>query len=227
MKKHISLVFIISILFIGCLGAFVRSNWDLWRYPGITSLKTGIMSFGIKGYGERHKLKGVLVPHGKYLIGLKHCFTPYMCDPFYGCFDVPSEDVIDSKYMIDGIEIKNLNYLDDIVIFSFPDNLDYILPVRWGNSNDLRVGDRVLSIGNSGLKGINVREGIVSRLDYDGDDLKFIISTSSTNGDSGSPVLYMKNGVLWIIGLVQASVPGADYTIVVKAEKIERAIKGI
>ena len=215
MKKYLSLVFIISILFIGCLGAFVRSNWDLWRYPGITSLKTGIMIFGVKGYGERHKLKGVLVPHGKYLIGLKHCFTPY------------NENAIDPKYTIDGIEIKDLTYLDDVVIFSFPDDLDYIFPIRWGNSNDLRVGDRVLSIGNSGLKGINVREGIVSRLDYDGDNLKFIISISSTSGDSGSPVLHMKDGVLWIIGLVQAGAPGADYTVVVKAEKIERAIKEI
>ena len=222
MKKYLSLVFIISILFIGCLGAFVRSNWDLWRYPGITSLKTGTASFGVKGYGERHEIKGILVPHGKHLVGLKHCFMPYI-----GCSRVPSENVIDPKYMIDGIEIKILNYLDDVAIFSFPDNLDYIFPVKWGNSNDLRVGDRVLSIGNSGLKGINVREGIVSRLDYDGDNLKFIISISSTSGDSGSPVLHMKDGVLWIIGLVQAGAPGADYTVVVKAEKIERAIKEI
>lgn len=223
-KGLVLLVLFLSVFIFSCLGSFVRSNWDIWRYPEITDLKVGKLSYEIKEMPGEHEASGVLVPYGEYLVGLKHCFTPRMCHPFFGCIELREDSVLNRTYTIDGLEIFPLAMLDDIIIFTRSSELDYRFNVKWGNADDLRVGDRLLSVGNTELQGTNFREGIVGRLMFEEDPLKFVASFDCINGDSGSPVLYMKRGKLYIAGLTQGGIRGGEYTMVIKAEKIRKAL---
>jgi S1-C subfamily serine protease len=131
--------------------------------------------------------------------------------------DVPSEKLSEHTYLkLNGTRIELEEVVkgkdDDIAIFKVPDGLDLnSFPYDIGNSDDLQVGNFLYVIGNPMNYGINVREGIVSSMIapeaiaailplYEN---AFMISNGINPGDSGTPVIAIRDGQYELVGLSQ------------------------
>ncbi len=101
---------------------------------------------------------------------------------------------------------------DDIAIFKLPDGLQLnSFPYNIGNSDELQVGNFLYIIGNPMNYGINVREGIVSSMVAPEAiaailprfENAFMISNGVNPGDSGTPVIAIRDGRFELVGLSQ------------------------
>lgn len=103
---------------------------------------------------------------------------------------------------------------EDIALFAAPASLRLrTFPYPIGNSDELLVGNYVYLVGNPLNVGINVREGIVSSLKVPkvvaAADVvianAFMVSNGLNPGDSGAPVLGIRDGVYELVGLSQGT----------------------
>lgn len=101
---------------------------------------------------------------------------------------------------------------DDIAIFKVPDGLQLnSFPYEIGDSDELQVGDFIYVVGNPMNYGINVREGIVSSMVAPEAiaailprfENAFMISNGVNPGDSGTPVIAIRDGKYELVGLSQ------------------------
>ncbi|NIS60920.1 MAG: trypsin-like serine protease [Proteobacteria bacterium] len=101
---------------------------------------------------------------------------------------------------------------DDIAIFKVPDGFQLnSFPYEIGNSDELQVGDFIYVVGNPMNYGINVREGIVSSMVAPEAiaavlprfENAFMISNGVNPGDSGTPVIAIRDGKFELVGLSQ------------------------
>ncbi len=119
------------------------------------------------------------------------------------------------KYSMNNKNIKLIGTKDDIVVFYNYDLIDSP-KVIFGNSDKLEVGNKLIMIGNSQMKGINIKTGIVSKLFIDKPILNlpeitalntFITTVPTIGGDSGGPILaidkYTKK--YYLIGMIYAA----------------------
>ena len=102
----------------------------------------------------------------------------------------------------------------DVALFRLPPGLTLkSFPYRIGNSDDLEVGNYIYLVGNPMNFGINVREGIVSslkapRVVTEVDSIAanaFMVSNGLNPGDSGTPVIAIRDGEYELVGLSQGS----------------------
>jgi S1-C subfamily serine protease len=131
--------------------------------------------------------------------------------------DVPSEKLSEHTYLkLNGTRIELEEVVkgkdDDIAIFKVPDGLDLnSFPYGIGDSDDLQVGNFIYVIGNPMNYGINVREGIVSSMVAPEAiaailprfENAFMISNGVNPGDSGTPVIAIRDGQYELVGLSQ------------------------
>jgi S1-C subfamily serine protease len=131
--------------------------------------------------------------------------------------DVPAEKLSEHTYLnLNGSRIR-LEELtkgkdDDIAIFKLPEGLHLdSFPYKIGNSDELQVGNFIYVIGNPMNYGINVREGIVSSMMAPEAisavlprfENAFMISNGVNPGDSGTPVIAIRDGQYELVGLSQ------------------------
>jgi hypothetical protein len=159
---------------------------------------------------------------GDKYITLEHVVSlEYLESPF-GAMPLPEEMKISEKTYIDDIELIpiEVNGDTDVAIFQVPEELckkycnDGIIPTN----TEQYIGMEVWWIGNPGLSGKTLREGLISRLDIpidviDDPEWKNVIgsiglSTYVVPGDSGSPVFNKKGE---IVGVIQASHSNIGY----------------
>jgi S1-C subfamily serine protease len=108
---------------------------------------------------------------------------------------------------------------NDIAIFKI--DADDLTPATVGNSSSLRLGDWVVTLGNSLDMGISAKEGIISQLnvsiDVEGQTLSGLIETSAAinAGNSGGILIDMSGEVLGITNAKVSSVgvEGMGYAI--------------
>lgn len=131
--------------------------------------------------------------------------------------DVPAEKISEDTYLkVNGNRVKLEEVLkgkdDDIAIFKVPDGLQLkSFPYKIGNSDELRVGSFLYVVGNPMNYGINVREGIVSSMVAPEAisailprfENAFMISNGVNPGDSGTPVIAIRDGQYELVGLSQ------------------------
>jgi S1-C subfamily serine protease len=131
--------------------------------------------------------------------------------------DVPAQKVSEHTYLkLNGtrIDLEEITKgkEDDIAIFKIPDGLGLTsFPYQIGNSDDLQVGNFLYVIGNPLNYGINVREGIVSSMTAPEAiaailprfENAFMISNGVNPGDSGTPVIAIRDGRYELVGLSQ------------------------
>ena len=131
--------------------------------------------------------------------------------------DVPAEKLSEHTYLnLNGSRIRleelSKGKEDDIAIFKVPDGLKLdSFPYKIGNSDDLQVGHFIYVIGNPMNYGINVREGIVSSMMAPEAisavlprfENAFMISNGVNPGDSGTPVIAIRDGQYELVGLSQ------------------------
>ncbi|MEE9256797.1 MAG: serine protease [bacterium] len=109
------------------------------------------------------------------------------------------------------------NHSADVVLFELPPEVrPPSYPYSLGDSDDLKVGNFIYVIGNPMNLGVNVREGIVSALtaprqvssiDAKGENA-FMVSNGLIPGDSGTPVLAIRDGRYELVGLSQGTFIG-------------------
>ncbi|MFQ5842442.1 MAG: trypsin-like peptidase domain-containing protein [Thermodesulfobacteriota bacterium] len=131
--------------------------------------------------------------------------------------DVPAEKLSEKTYLtLNGSRVRLEGVVkgkeDDIAIFKVPDGLQLnSFPYEIGNSDELQVGDFIYVVGNPMNYGINVREGIVSAMVAPEAiaailprfENAFMISNGVNPGDSGTPVIAIRDGKYELVGLSQ------------------------
>lgn len=161
---------------------------------------------------------GVIIG-SQYILTLTHVVyqTGFDIQTPAGPMTTVSPKIAEKTYMVvDGKKhlLKELykNTDDDIAFFKIPDGVAVTsFPYKFGNSDDLAVGNFVYAVGNPLNMGINVREGIVSalrapkvaeRFDVRVENT-FMISNGLSPGDSGTPVVAIRNGEFELVGISQ------------------------
>jgi len=165
---------------------------------------------------------GIGIVFGPYVLTLNHVVTQNSIQVLtpYGELDAPAKKLGEKAYIVfedNRVLLKEI-FRDpelDIALFQIPaSNLKLVsLPCPVGNSDELYVGNFLYVVGNPFNSGINLREGIVSSL-YGLEGVKelpgnrgdlFVISNGVLPGDSGVPVLVLRDGVPELVGLVQGT----------------------
>ncbi|MFH1722963.1 MAG: S1C family serine protease [Candidatus Altiarchaeota archaeon] len=121
----------------------------------------------------------------------------------FGCFSLDRE-IVDEHYFADGQEIELIGRLYDISLFK--GNVKKVFPYKFGDSNKLEIGSKILLIGRSLNKSFNIKTGIVSMpesapVDSDPFFRCFLSDNAVNPGDSGGPVLAYRNNQLEIVGI--------------------------
>ena len=170
----------------------------------------------------KKSLKGTgVVLFGKYLLTVEHVVTldrATVATPF-GEVALPASKISERTFLEHGGKRYPLERLVadgdlDVALFRLPKGLGMrSFPYRIGNSDDLQVGNFVYLIGNPMNFGINVREGIVSSLKAPKvvtqvnsiAENAFMVSNGLNPGDSGTPVIAIRDGRYELVGLSQGS----------------------
>ncbi len=182
------------------------------------------VEFRIDATGQVFKkdLQGTgVVLFGKYLLTVEHItrLDPPTVNTPVGEVKVETTKVSERTVLeYDGksypLERLVLDKDLDVALFQLPEGLKLVsFPYRIGNSDELQVGNFVYLIGNPMNFGINVREGIVSSLKAPKVVSKvnsiaenaFMVSNGLNPGDSGTPVIAIRDGRYELVGLSQGS----------------------
>jgi S1-C subfamily serine protease len=156
---------------------------------------------------------------GRYLLTVDHAVTHYELtyETPFGTIVLPAEKISEETYLLaagNEYPLRRVysNREDDIAVFEVPSTLSLqAFPYSIGNSDDLRIGNFIYLVGNPLNTGMNVREGIVSALVAPDIVAKaevktenaFMVSNGLNPGDSGSPVLAIRDGKFELVGLSQ------------------------
>jgi len=105
---------------------------------------------------------------------------------------------------------------DDVAVMRIPRGKEKIkvFPYGLGDSDDLRIGNMVYVVGRPMNQEVNIREGIVSGLKgnalsrkiYENPDNLFMFSSGLAPGDSGAPIIAIRDGAYEIVGIAQGMI---------------------
>jgi S1-C subfamily serine protease len=170
---------------------------------------------------EKYELmgNGTVLP-GNYILTVSHVayvpnytvFTPFgpMAMDHYKRMSAETYLILNGKKVPLRIVYNDPNV--DVALLKAPDNVE--LPTfkhELGDSDDLKIGNYVYLFGNPLNQGRNVREGTVtslmapqqiSQVDAIAENT-FMISNGLIPGDSGTPVIALRDGRYEIVGLAQ------------------------
>ncbi len=212
---------IIILLLIGC-----SNRYNNLLNPSITKLKSTIevitTEVDVKTPNEKYKERWIThatsfhIGNG-YILALTHATK----HPGHFIININNKNLLkidliigEYSFFINDKPIELIGRFEDISIFK-TNHTNIVIP--FGDSDKLELGTEIIIIGNSLMNGINIKRGIVSILDLsDGykldkekpnDNYKesFIIDSSTIPGDSGSPVVALKNNQYYLVGVVYAS----------------------
>lgn len=113
----------------------------------------------------------------------------------------------DNKIDLDEVEKSDKH---DIALLKINEGQEHNLPkfpFKIGNSDELRIGNKVYAIGNAAGLGITVREAIVSKT-YSVEPGMFEISEKLENGTSGGAVIALRDGVPELVGIITKTYGG-------------------
>ena len=174
---------------------------------------------------EKELEGGGVVLYGRYFLTAKHVvnnlplaarlpvgivYLPYEKSEEYYLRLKNGEIAVDVKMKALYVDHKN-----DIALFELPAGIGVSsFPYALGNSDDLKIGNFTYIVGFPRGLIVNAREGIVSALSAPEEVASieavaknaFMISNGLNPGDSGTPVLAIRDGEYELVGLVQGSV---------------------
>ena len=170
---------------------------------------------------SEHKMIGMgTVVNGKYILTVEHVVGVdgyYLRGPF-GRMKMPGWTVEKRVTTLlahgERVPLKVLyrNKKLDLALMELPEGITATsFPGKLGDSDDLYVGNFIYLVGNPALGGLNVRQGIVSALQAPAGvsevnsvaEHTFMISNGLVSGDSGTPVVAIRDGKYEIVGLAQ------------------------
>lgn len=165
---------------------------------------------------------GVIIGSGKYILTVAHILS---APEFYVQTPEPTNIRLYPKkyssiFLLKHGQKRVLNKIftdstNDIALLETLGDTGFTaFPYPFGNSDDLMLGNVIYIIGNPLKLGVNIREGIVSSF-YPPEIIGktgvkrenvFMISRASSPGDSGSPVVAIRDGRYEIVGFLQGFV---------------------
>lgn len=124
-------------------------------------------------------------------------------------------------------DIALYELLVDVPWKSFPDDI--------GNSDELKEGNFMYVIGNPLGDGINIRDGTVNATRWQGgkplhpdakEEYFFVVNAGVMSGDSGAPVLAVRDGKYELVGIVSAAyMPFNELGFVVKVNVVRDVVQ--
>ncbi len=170
----------------------------------------------------KQKNEGIATVLGnRYLLTVDHVVSSYELSvptPL-GKLVRPAEKLKETTYLRHGDRLIPLKSLvrereTDVALFLLPEGINLpSFPYAMGNSDELQMGNYVYIVGNPLNYGLNVREGIVSTMqappairEVDADEKNaFMVSNGLNPGDSGGPVIAIRDGKFELVGLAQGT----------------------
>jgi S1-C subfamily serine protease len=165
------------------------------------------------------EFEGIGLVIGNWILALNHVVNRCDC----AVCEMPNatlpENISEKTYLVHNDELVLIKRLyknpeeNDIALFGAPDNVPLLsFPYPIGNSDELKVGNFLYQIGDR-IGFYVVKEGIVSSTQgppekfikkkwYNALD-SFMITNGINAGDSGSPVIAIRDGNFELVGLVQ------------------------
>ena len=113
-------------------------------------------------------------------------------------------------------EVINVDLIGDMAILKLSEDIEDV-ELSMGNADDIKTGDKVLTIGNSKGEGMSITEGLIS--DKDRVVMKhsnIMVSIPVNNGNSGGPLLNMKAEVIGMITFGKRDAVAMNYAIPIK-----------
>lgn len=175
-----------------------------------------------EGETIKRKTEGIgTVLSNRYLLTVDHVVSNYelsIMTPL-GKLVRPAEKLKETTYLKQGDRLTPLKALvrerkADVAFFLLPDGVNLpSFPYGIGNSDELQVGNYIYIVGNPLNYGPNVREGIVSAIEapaairqVDANEKNaFMVSNGLNPGDSGGPVVAIRDGKFELVGLAQGT----------------------
>jgi S1-C subfamily serine protease len=172
---------------------------------------------------ESKKVGSGLILDGRYILTVEHVIAQheYSVPTPFGMMRVPVKRKIseETSFRWKGktypLRTVYKNRVEDVALMEIPPGISPpSFPYRIGNSDDLNVGNFVYVIGNPLSVGINVREGIVSAIQAPKEATAvgvnpkhaFMVSNGLMPGDSGSPIIAIRDGRFELVGISQGTV---------------------
>ena len=220
MKKGLML-FVFILLLLGCIhvGNYWKPSQVQPVIDTILTIETTAMvkNQSVPEFVERsQRSAGISLGNG-YILLLKHCVFLNEVDQIrttMGFFVYYNNEIKDYVRKIGDIEFELIGTKDDIALL-YSEKWQDTNVISWGDSDLLAIGEKILSVGYTEVREINVRDGILSskkatawNLDEaDGFYSKnmSIISIPTSFGDSGTPVMAYQRGKLKIVGIIAAT----------------------
>ncbi len=188
----------------------------------IVTLVTKTTFVGPEGEMVEKEMEGSGVVIGRrYVLTVEHSVSQHglqLVTPF-GAVTLPAKKVSEKTFIRwqgkdHPVRTLYKNRADDVAFFELPPGLRVpTFPYAVGDSDDLQVGNYVYVVGNPLNLGINVREGIVSalrapeevsKIDAKGNNA-FMVSNGVVPGDSGTPIIAIRDGRFELVGLTQGT----------------------
>lgn len=199
------------------LGRVVASFVTLQTKTKFEALEGKTVEFQKEGSG--------MVLDGRFVLTVEHVVAQHDLDvnTLLGAIKFPVRRKIseETSFRWMGKEHRLLpiykNREEDIALLEIPLGVSPpSFPYRIGDSDDLRVGNFLYVVGNPLSTGVNVREGIVSALRAPARAAEagvkpehvFMVSNSLMPGDSGSPIIAIRDGRFELVGISQGTVRG-------------------
>ncbi len=187
----------------------------------------------IPGQGERTiDFKAIAIPlNRKYVLALKHCVVQekFIKYRMFGMWATLPIKVLKNEVTHNGQSLKLIKTHGDLALMRYEGTLTPF-PFKWGDSDKVRLGDKVLVLGFSFAKCKVIKDGIISALGaltyHEGDEC-FIHTVPTNPGDSGSPMLTWQDGELKIIGIVNAMIRDNGLGFAIKSNEVRKLINGL
>jgi len=188
----------------------------------IVTLVTRTTFEGPGGEVIQNEMVGSGVVLGRFVLTVEHAVALHRIEvpsPF-GPIELPTrkkaeETLIRWRGSDHPLRVLYKNRAEDIALFELPPGIrPPSFPHPLGNSDELRVGNFIYVVGNPMNLGINVREGIVSalrapdevsRIGAKGENA-FMVSNGLLPGDSGTPVIAIRDGRFELVGISQGTI---------------------
>lgn len=199
------------------------SRMDVARVAdSIVSLVTRTTFAGPGGEIIQRSLEGSGVVLGRFVLTAEHTVGQHTLEiptPF-GSVEFPvlkknEETFLRWRGVDYPLRVLYKDQAEDIALFELPAGVQPpSFPHPLGNSDDLQVGNFIYVVGNPMNLGVNVREGIVSALRAPGEisrigakgENAFMVSNGLLPGDSGTPVIGIRDGQFELVGISQGTI---------------------
>ena len=212
----------------GC-SLIITNNWQPAKLQkGIDNLAVIKTTLTLGDRTLTHK--AVAIPIDEGILALSHATLPLIVEVIQSPFGRLVRYIKPDSYFysVDGKRIRLIGRAGDISLFERKTKKRF--PFALGDSDKVKIGDRVVVLGYSFTKIFNIKDGIVSSLKTPQESRLsncFLLTVPINPGDSGSPVLAWQDNELKVVAIVNAMIKDHGMSFAIKINEVKKRIKKI